>query len=234
MTKEEFIEQVKKLNIILTKQQLEQLELYYQILINTNQQMNLTRIVDKQEVYLKHFYDSLTIVKIIDLKQIETLCDIGTGAGFPGIVLKVVFPHLHITLIDSLNKRVAFLKQIIQQLGLKNIEAIHARAEEYSKDTKEKFDIVTARAVAPLNILLEYSLPLVKQNHYFIAMKGNFNLKEETTTKTFEKLNSHIQKIEQFELPNQAGNRTLIQIKKDKQTNEKYPRKYVEIKKHPL
>ena len=168
-----FIEETKKIGIELTSQQLEKLNQFYELLISWNQKMNLTRIIEKEDVYLKHFYDSLTLSKVIDLKQDLTLCDVGSGAGFPGIVLKICFPNLKITLLDSLQKRVNYLNEIIKELDLKNIEAIHTRAEDYAKQNREKFDIVTARAVANLKILSELCIPMVKVNGLFIAMKAN-------------------------------------------------------------
>ena len=158
----DFIEELKKINIELSLNQLEQLEKYYNLVIKKNKVMNLTGITDKKEFYLKHFYDSLTINKIIDLNKINSICDIGSGAGFPGIVLKIVFPHLHVTLIDSLNKRIIFLNDVIKELNLTNIEAICTRAEEFSRINEEKYDLVTARAVASLSILLEFTIILVK------------------------------------------------------------------------
>ena len=139
MTISEFIEELKKINIEPTQKQLEQLNRYYELIVEYNKVMNLTGITEKDQVYLKHFYDSLTIAKVIDLNKEENLCDIGTGAGFPGIVLKIIFPNLKITLIDSLNKRIEFLKIVIKELNLENIEAIHTRAEEYAKENIEKF-----------------------------------------------------------------------------------------------
>jgi len=150
----EFIEQLKLINIVIDDKQIEQLNKYYELLIEYNKVMNLTGITEKKQVYLKHFYDSVTLIKIIDLKKIETLCDIGTGAGFPGLVLKIVFPNLKVTLLDSLNKRINFLNTVIKELNLENIETIHARAEEYAKENIEKFDVTTARAVAHTSILL--------------------------------------------------------------------------------
>ena len=144
MNREEFIEELSKLGIVLTKEQEVKLEKFYNLLIEWNQKINLTRIVEKEDVYLKHFYDSLTIVKTINLNKIETLCDVGTGAGFPGIVLKIVYPNLKITLVDSLLKRVNYLNSIINELELDNRKAIHTRGE----DLKETFDIVTARTDA--------------------------------------------------------------------------------------
>ena len=175
MNQSEFIEEIKKLDIEPTKEQLEQLEKYYELLIEYNKKINLTAITDKEDVYLKHFYDSLTISKIIDLNKENTLCDLGSGAGFPGLVLKIFYPHLSITLVDSLEKRIKFLNTVIKELNLHFIEAVHARIEEYSIKNIENYDIVTARAVTNLSALLEMGSPLIKINKYFIAMKGNFN-----------------------------------------------------------
>ena len=173
MNKNKFIEELKKINIVLDEKQLNQLEKYYELLVEYNKVMNLTGITEKEEVYLKHFYDSLTIIKVIDLKNVNSLCDIGTGAGFPGLVLKIVFPNLKVTLLDSLNKRINFLNTVIEELKLENIETIHARAEEYAILNRNKFDITTSRAVAHLSILLEYAIPITKENGYFIPLKGN-------------------------------------------------------------
>ena len=169
MNKEEFIKSLKDLGIELTDEQVIKLNKFYNLLIEWNEKINLTRITEEQEVYLKHFYDSLTIAKVVDLSTKETLCDVGTGAGFPGIVLKIVYPKLKITLVDSLLKRVNYLNTIIKDLELENIHAIHSRGEDF----KEKFDIVTARAVAQMNFLLEVSVPMLKIGKYFVAMKGN-------------------------------------------------------------
>lgn len=234
MTISEFIEELKKLNIEPTQKQLEQLNRYYELIVEYNKVMNLTGITEKEQVYLKHFYDSLTIAKVIDLNKEETLCDIGTGAGFPGIVLKILFPNLKITLIDSLNKRIEFLKIVIKELNLNNIEAIHTRAEEYAIKNIEKFDVVTSRAVAPLNILLELSIPLLKTNKYFISYKGNISREIIESENALKQLDSKIDKIEEFELPKENSNRTIIKIKKINKTNKKYPRKFSEIKKKPL
>lgn len=226
MNQDKFILELSKLNINITPLQLQQLERYYELLIEYNKVMNLTGITDKEEVYLKHFYDSLTITKVIDLNNYETLCDVGTGAGFPGLVIKILYPHLKVTLLDSLNKRLNFLNIVIKELDLKDIETVHTRVEEYNK----KFDITVARAVAPLNILLEYCIPITKVNSYFIAMKG----KNEEASNAILKLNSEIIETNSFLLPVENSNRTIIKIKKIKETNKKYPRKYSEIKKNPL
>lgn len=234
MNQNKFIEELKKINIEITEKQLNQLEKYYELLIKWNKKMNLTNITEKEEVYLKHFYDSLTICKSIDLNKETSLCDIGTGAGFPGMVLKILFPNLCVTLVDSLNKRIEFLKEIKKQLKLENIEIIHSRAEEYALNNRERFDIVTARAVAHLSTLLEYSIPMVKVNKYFIAMKGNINEEIEESKNAIKILNSEIKEKIEFKLPIENSNRSILKIKKIKETNKKYPRKNSEIKKKRL
>ena len=225
-----FIEETKKLGIELTSQQLEKLNQFYELLISWNQKMNLTRIIEKEDVYLKHFYDSLTLSKVIDLNQDLTLCDVGSGAGFPGIVLKICFPNLKITLLDSLQKRVNYLNEIIKELDLKNIEAIHTRAEDYAKQNREKFDIVTARAVANLKILSELCIPMVKVNGLFIAMKANIEKEIENSTEILKKLDSKIEKIETFYLPIENSIRNIIMIQKQKPTNNLYPRRIEKMK----
>ena len=225
-----FIEETKKLGITLIDSQLEKLNKFYELLISWNQKMNLTRITEKEDVYLKHFYDSLTISKVIDLNQYLTLCDVGSGAGFPGIVLKICFPNLKITLLDSLQKRVNYLNEIIKELDLKNIEAIHTRAEDYAKQNREKFDIVTARAVANLKILSELCIPMVKVNGLFIAMKANIEEEIENSTEILKKLDSKIEKIETFYLPIEQSIRNIVLIKKINKTNNIYPRRIEKIK----
>lgn len=231
MNKEEFIIELKKIGIDLTEEQLEKLEQFYELLIIWNEKMNLTRITDKKEVYLKHFYDSLTLAKVINLKEVSTICDVGSGAGFPGIVLKIAFPNLKVTLIDSLNKRVNYLNEVIKELNLSDITAIHTRCEDYAKVEREKFDIVTARAVANLKILSELCIPLVKVNGYFIAMKANAEEEIKNSKNIINELNSKIEKVLEFNLPQESGKRTLIKIKKQKETNKKYPRNIDKIRK---
>ena len=225
-----FIEEIKKIGIELTSQQLEKLNQFYELLISWNQKMNLTRITEKEDVYLKHFYDSLTISKVIDLNQNLTLCDVGSGAGFPGIVLKICYPNLRITLLDSLQKRVNYLNEIIKELELENIEAIHTRVEDYAKQNREKFDVVTARAVANLKILSELCIPLVKINGLFIAMKANIEEEIENSTEILKKLDSKIEKIETFYLPIENSIRNIIMIQKLKPTNNLYPRRIEKMK----
>lgn len=209
MNKEEFVEAVEQLKIDLTEEKLEQLNKFYNLLIEWNKKINLTRIEKEDEVYLKHFYDSLTIAKIVNLSEKKTLCDIGTGAGFPGIVLKIVYPNLKITLIDSLQKRVNYLNEIIKDLGLDNIEVIHVRGEDY----KGQYDVVTSRAVANIEKLLGYTMHLVSPTGIFVAMKGD--IEKELTPDVKKKIEKKykIEKIEKFLLPKENSNRSLIVIK---------------------
>ena len=232
MDRELFILETSKLNINLTDEMLKKIEKYYKLLIEWNEKINLTAITDKNEVYLKHFYDSLTLCKVINLNEIDSLCDIGTGAGFPGVVLKICFPHLKLTLVDALNKRINFLRLVCDELELTNVECIHARAEEYALKNREKFDVVTARAVAALPILLEYSIPLVKNSKYFIALKGIENINE--SKNALNVLNCNILQEEKFLLPIEGSNRTIIKVQKLGNTLGKYPRRFSEIKKNPL
>lgn len=227
MNLERFIEETKKLGIYITENQLNQLEKFYELLISWNEKINLTRIIEKEDVYLKHFYDSLTLIKTIDLKKNLSLCDVGTGAGFPGIVLKIVFPNLKITLIDSLQKRINYLNEIIKELNLHNIEAIHTRAEDYARSNREKYDIVTARAVANLKVISELCIPMVKENGYFIAMKANATEEIKESENIIKELGASSEDIIEFILPIENSNRTLIKIKKIRKTNSKYPRKNI-------
>ncbi len=224
MNKDQFIKEVEKLDIFLTEEQLNQLEKFYNLLIEWNDKINLTRIVEREEVYLKHFYDSLTITKVIDLSKEKKLCDVGSGAGFPGIVMKIVFPNLKITLIDSLLKRVKYLNEIIKQLGLENIEAIHTRAEDYARSHREEYDIVVARAVANLKVLSELCIPMVKKYGYFISMKANAKEEIEESKTIIQALGGNIKEVFEFTLPIEESNRSLIKIEKQRITNKIYPR----------
>jgi len=233
MNKDVFIKNLRYLNINPTTLQLEQLEKYYEVLINENQKYNLTSITNKDDVYLKHFYDSLTISKIINLNS-GSLCDIGTGAGFPGIVLKIFYPNLKVTLVDSTLKKCKFLELVINELNLTNIEVLNKRAEEFSKVVREKYDIVTSRAVAPLKHLLEYSIPLLKVGGTYIAMKSDISKEIDRISNYEQKLNIKQENIIEFNLPIENSLRTLISYKKLKETNHIYPRKYNEIKKKEI
>ena len=209
MTKEEFLIELEKIGIKPTEKQLKQLEKFYELLIEWNQKINLTRITSKEEVYLKHFYDSLTLNRVVDLKNTNNLCDIGTGAGFPGIVLKIIFPNIKITLIDSLQKRVNYLNIVIKELGLEKIEAIHTRGEDF----KGNFDVVTSRAVANIEKLVNYTMHLVAKDGIFVAMKGD--IANELPPEVEQKLNKKykIIKIEKFLLPLEESKRSLVVMK---------------------
>lgn len=209
MNKELFIEELNKLGINITEEQLNKLNKFYKLLIEWNEKINLTRITEENEVYLKHFYDSLTIKKVIDLNEVETLCDVGTGAGFPGIVLKIMYPHLKITLVDSLQKRVNYLNSIINDLELEDIHAIHSRGEDF----KETFDVVTARAVANIEKLVTYTMHLLNKDGQLVAMKGN--IEEELTESVQQKLSKkyQIKQIEKFYLPIEESHRSLVVLK---------------------
>ena len=233
MNKEEFIQELKKINIEITDKKLKQLEEYYKFLIQENQKYNLTSITEESLVYLKHFYDSLTITKSINLKD-QYICDIGTGAGFPGIVLKIFFPEIKIDLLDSTNKKCEFLNKVIEKLELKNIKTINLRAEEYSKKNKEIYDLVVSRAVAPLKHLLEYSTPLLKINGYFIALKSNLEKELENIENYHKKLSLSEENINKFYLPKENSLRTIYKIKKISKTNPIYPRSYSQIKKKDI
>lgn len=230
MNIELFIEETKKLGINLTEKELDQLEKYYNLLITWNEKINLTRIIEKKDVYLKHFYDSLTLIKVIDLTKDLSLCDVGTGAGFPGIVLKICFPNLKITLVDSLQKRINFLNEVIKELDLKNIEAIHDRAEDYAKKHREEYDIVTSRAVANLRVLSELTIPMVKVDGYFAPMKANIEEEIIEAKDIIHKLNGKLEKKETFNLPIEDSLRNILLIKKVNKTNPIYPRRMDKIK----
>ena len=212
MTIEEFIKEVEALGLNVTEEKLEQLDIIYNTLVETNKTMNLTRITEKEDVYLKHFYDSLTLAKVYDLSKVNTLCDIGTGAGFPGLVLKIFYPNLEITLVDSLLKRVKYLNSLIDKLELTGIKAYHNRAEDLIKENK-KFDIVTARAVSALPKLLLWTMPLVNKNGSFLAMKGNVEEELELSKDIMKKHNWYVNNKETFTLPNKEDVRTILEIK---------------------
>lgn len=233
MNKEEFVKECKNLGIEITNDMLDKLDKLYHLMIETNEHLNLTRITEEKEVYLKHYYDSLTIVKVIDLNTVNTLCDIGTGAGFPGLVLKIVYPHLEVTLVDSLNKRINYLKEVVDKLGLTNVYCIHSRGEELNK--KDYFDVVTTRAVASLEIISEICLPLTKVNGYFIPLKGHLEDEENNLgERAIKVLNSKIIKKEEFNLYNDTDFRTILLVQRLGNIEKKYPRSIDKMKKIKL
>lgn len=233
MNKNDFINELNKIGIILSEYQLNQLDKYYNMLVEYNKNINLTAITEYDQVLLKHFYDSLTITKAIELAN-QKVCDIGTGAGFPGIVLKIAYPDLEITLVESLTKRCVFLNEVIKELDLKNIKVVNQRAEEFSQNNIEYFDIITSRAVAKLNILLELSIKSLKIGGYYIALKANVDEEMKSISTCLTKLNASLESITTFNLPIDNSLRNIIKIKKDGPTPSLYPRRYNEIKKSPL
>jgi len=195
---------------------------------------NLTSIIKKEDVYLKHFYDSLTLSLVYDFNKEILLCDVGTGAGFPGLVLKIFFPKINLTLIDSKNKKIEFINEVISEIDLKNVKAINIRVEDYVKNNRNFYDVVTTRAVAKLNIINELCLPLVKNNGCFIVMKSDVSSEIKNIQKNLLILNSKIDVIKEFRLPYENSLRTLIKIKKIKKISNKYPRVFNKIKNQPL
>ena len=232
-----FEQELENLGICLTEVQREQFDRYYELLVEWNKVMNLTGITDYDEVNLKHFVDSLTIVRVKNMKNVENVIDIGTGAGFPGIPLKIVYPEIKIVLLDSLNKRIKFLNTVIEELGLKNIETLHGRAEDYAKKSeyREKFDLCVSRAVANLSTLSEYCIPFVKVGGEFISYKSGTSDEEINEAQgAVNILGGKIEKIEKFKLPGTDMGRALVKIKKEKHTPGKYPRKAGVPGKEPL
>lgn len=225
------------LSLILSDSQMQQFEDYYHILVEWNKVMNLTAITKYEEVIEKHFIDSLSIVNAIDLNKIINVIDVGTGAGFPGIPLKIAFPEIHMTLLDSLNKRVNFLNNVIERLGLDDINAIHGRAEDYAKqkEYREQYDLCVSRAVANLSTLSEYCLPYVKIDGFFIPYKsGDIDDELQNSKCAVNILGGAVKDVIRFQLPGTDIGRSFIKIKKIKSTAKKYPRKAGLPSKEPL
>lgn len=219
----------------LNNYQLSQFQKYYEYLVQENKKYNLTSIVEKEEVYIKHFYDSLKMIDIIDFNKINSLCDIGSGAGFPSIPLKIMYPYLKLTIIEPTTKKINFLKQLTEILELNDIELINGRAEEEIVNKRESYDLVTARAVASLPILLELTIPFVKVNGSFIALKGSSYQEELDISNTaMDKLDCKLIDSLIYELPNNYGTRAILNIYKVQPTKHIYPRSYAAIKKKHL
>ncbi len=234
MTQEEFITELSKLNINLTESQIKSLEEYKTLLQEYNQKFNLTALTKDEDIYLKHFYDSLTLTKAADFTIPQKVLDIGTGAGFPGLVLKIVFPNLDITLIDSNHKKITFLETVINKLNLKNITCLNTRIEDFNSSYRDSFDIITSRAVAHLRILSELAIPYLKVNGLFIPMKGLLNNELNESLSTLKTLNSNILEKLEFTLPKENSERTILKITKTTKTNPIYPRPYSKIIKKSL
>ena len=223
---------INDLGIDITEKQLDLLNQYYKELISYNEHTNLTRIVDYDEVMYKHFYDSLTLCKSIDMKNITSICDMGSGAGFPSIPLKIIFEHLEVTIVDSLNKRIKFLQQLVSELDLKNVSLIHDRVEIYATKHQKAFDLVTARALGNMKLISEMGIPMTKINGYFIAMKSsNYEEELEEAKETITLLGGKISHITQLSLPHDYGKRSNICVQKTKHISG-YPRSYAVMTKN--
>lgn len=228
MNEKQFIEALAAKGIELSDAQIEQFRKYFELLVEWNEKMNLTAITDLEGVYLKHFYDSISPSFYFDFTKTESVCDVGAGAGFPSIPIKICFPHLHVTIVDSLNKRITFLNHLSEQLGLDNMEFAHARAEEFGQNMKyrEQFDVVTARAVARLSVLSELCIPLAKQGGFFVALKAAAGAEElKDAKKAISTLGAALKEEFSFLLPVEESERSLFVFDKIKQTPKKYPRK---------
>ena len=233
MNKETFIAYCKNININITKELLNKFELYKDLIQEWNLKFNLTTIIKDDDIYLKHFYDSLYLSKEIDLNN-KNICDFGTGAGFPGMVLSIIFSSSHFTLLESNNKKVLFLNEVKKKLKLENVTIINQRAEIYGKENREVFDIITCRAVSNLSIILELSASMLKVNGYFVPMKSNIEDELIKSNNIQKELGYSLIKKQEYLLPIENSNRTILIYKKVKQTDKKYPRNYNLIKKHSV
>ena len=228
---------LKKLNISIDEDQKAKFAKYYSLLLEKNKVMNLTRITDEEEIIIKHFADSLMIGQVIDMKKVENLIDVGTGAGFPGIPIKIIWPEIKVTLLDSLDKRVGFLKEVIEELGLEGIEAVHGRAEDFGQDTnyRENYDLCVSRAVADLSVLSEYCIPFVKEQGEFVSYKADESEKEiHEARNAIEILGGNLERIATETIPGTDIKRQFAVIRKIKKTDSKYPRKAGKPSKKPL
>ena len=236
MNKEQFYKKVEeKTNIVLSDIQKEQYKKYFELVVEWNQKINLTAITEEEEFYAKHFYDSISLSFYRDYSKVSNICDVGSGAGFPSIPLKILYPHLEVTIVDSLNKRIKFLNLLQEELRLTNCNFIHARAEEVGQDKnfRESFEIVTARAVARLNVLVELCLPLVKKGGCFLSLKAQ--KAEEETNEAINAIKLLGGKLEQdIEFDLEGEERHILEIRKTKETPNKYPRKAGLPNKKPL
>lgn len=230
MTKEEFILECKNINIDITEEVFSKLDKYKELLIEWNNKFNLTTIIEEKDIFLKHFFDSLYLSIECDFNDKE-ICDIGTGAGFPGMVLAIVFNKGNFTLMESNNKKILFLEAVKAELNLNNVNVISARAEDYGKKNREIFDVITCRAVSALNIILELSTSMLKVNGHFIPMKSNVDEELNNAKSNIDKLSYKLIKKTEYELPIENSRRTILIFEKYKKTDSKYPRNYNVIKK---
>lgn len=224
----EFISLLKEKGVLLSPEQMKQLEMYYELLVEWNEKMNLTGITERDAVYEKHFFDSISLSFFVGMDKVNTLADIGSGAGFPSLPLKIAFPHLKLTIVDSLNKRIQFLQTVVSELGLTDVSCIHGRAEDIARlaEHRDKYDLVTARAVARLSALNELCLPFVRKGGMFASMKGaepGDEIKE--AKKSMIELKAKLQETFHLKLPFEQSDRHIIVIKKVDHTPYKYPRK---------
>ena len=226
MNKEEFSIELKKINIELNDDILHKLDVYYNYLITTNKKFNLTSITSENDVYLKHFYDSIYLIKTNKIKDGMNICDFGSGAGFPGIVLAIFMPRINMTLIESNNKKVTFLKELISILELNNIKVISSRMEDYAKNNRNYFDIVTCRAVSNLGIISELSVSTLKINGYFLPLKSYIDSEINKYENLIKNLGYDFEGIIRYELPILHALRSIVVLKKISNTNNLYPRKY--------
>lgn len=227
MNEQQFINALQEKGINLSETQIGQFKKYFELLVEWNEKMNLTAITDQPSVYLKHFYDSISASFYFDFTQVKTVCDVGAGAGFPSIPIKICFPHLEVTIVDSLNKRITFLNHLSEELNLDNVNFVHSRAEEFGQNIKyrEQFDVVTARAVARLSVLAELCVPLAKQGGYFVALKAAAGAEElKDAKKALATLGVLLKQEHNFLLPEENSERTLYVFDKVKATPKKYPR----------
>ena len=224
----------KKLGVTLSAEQLKMFDTYYQILVTYNEHTNLTRITERKDVDIKHFYDSLSLAKTIDLTRISTLCDMGSGAGFPSIPLKIIYPELKVTIIDSAGKRIAFLKMLVETLNLNDVQLVYNRIEKHAAAYQESFDLVIARALGKLPMIIEMGVPMLKVGGMLIAYKGqNYESEILNSKRALQKLGSKLIEEIHYTLPLDMGNRAHLIIEKKKHVSG-YPRNFTIMKKKPL
>lgn len=233
MNKEEFIYECKKINIIIDDKIIDKLEKYIKLLIIWNEKFNLTTIIEEKDIFLKHFFDSLCLAKAVDLND-KKICDFGTGAGFPGMVIAIVFNNSNITLIESNSKKVMFLNEVKKELKLKNVEIVNDRTENYARMNREIYDIVTCRAVSALSIILELSVAILKVNGLFVPLKANVEEELLKSKEIINRLNYKLEEKKEYSLPYENAKRTILVFRKKRETDIKYPREYNIIKKESM